>query len=43
MLNKVVTVYSVALETETSVSRQASDAAMVRSDFLIFLCSSCCQ
>jgi len=43
MLNKVVTVYSVALETETSVSMQASDADMVRSDFLIFLCSSCCQ
>lgn len=43
MLNKVVTVYSVALETETSVSMQASDAAMVRFDFLTFLCSSCCQ
>ncbi|KAJ7423636.1 hypothetical protein WISP_33082 [Willisornis vidua] len=29
MLNKVVTVYSVALETETSVSVQASDADMM--------------
>lgn len=34
MLNKVVTVYSVALETETSVSMQASDADMVRFDSL---------
>lgn len=30
MQNKVVTVYSVALETETSVSRQASDADMIK-------------
>lgn len=43
MLNTVVTVYSVALETETSVSMQASDADMVRFDFLTFLCSSGCQ
>lgn len=34
MLNKVVSVYSVALETETSVSMQASDADMVRFDSL---------
>lgn len=34
MLNKVVTVYSVAVETETSVSMQASDADMVRFDSL---------
>lgn len=37
MLNKVATVYSVALETETSVSMQASDADIVRYDFLAFL------